>query len=208
MKVLGIVGSLRKHGNTDTLVDRALKAVSSDQIETKKIYLSDYDFSDCIGCQRCKDCFECAVKDGMQEIYHELEDADAIILGSPTYFYNVTGLTKNFLDRLYAYEVFDDNDRSVWSSLFEITGIRYAVTIAVCEQQDEADMGFTSLAMDKALQAVGYRVVDSVKALHLFSKGEAANHANELNMAANAGAKLAKTLLLSQKVKLQKSNSK
>lgn len=208
MKVLGIVGSLRKRGNTDLLLDSALQAAKDCNLETKKIYLSDYPFGDCIGCQGCKDSFSCVVKDGMQEIYHELESADAIILGSPTYFYNVTGLTKNFLDRLYKYEVFDDNDRSVWSSLFEITGIRYAVTIAVCEQQDESDMGFTSQAMDKALQAVGYRVVDSVKVLHLFSKGEAANDTNALNMAANAGKKLAKTLLLSQKVKQGVSNSK
>lgn len=96
----------------------------------------------------------------------------------------------------------------MWSSLFEITGIRYAVTIAVCEQQDESDMGFTSPAMDKALQAVGYRVVESVKVMHLFSKGEAANDEKALRMAANAGKKLAKVLLLSQKVKQDVSNPK
>jgi multimeric flavodoxin WrbA len=208
MKVLGIVGSLRKHGNTDLLLDSALQAAASCNMETKKIYLSDYQFGDCIGCQRCKDCFSCAVKDEMQKIYRELESVDAIILGSPTYFYNVTGLTKNFLDRLYVYNVFDSSDRSVWSSLFEITGIRYAVTIAVCEQQDESDMGFTSPAMDKALQAVGYRVVESVKVMHLFSKGEAANDEKALRMAANAGKKLAKVLLLSQKVKQDVSTPK
>lgn len=201
MKVIGFVGSARKNGNTDILVDMALRGVEEAGLETEKVFLSDYSFSDCIGCEACKGTCQCGLKDDMQIIYQKIEKADAIILGSPTYFYNVSGITKNFLDRLYAYEIFDCEDRSVWLSLNEVLGIKYAVTVAICEQNNNEDMGYTSILMDKTLQAVGYRVVESVKALHLFSKGEAKNHDNYLQISFDGGIKLARTLLLSKSLK-------
>ncbi len=201
LKILGISGSLRKKGNTDILIDAALKAAEEVGVETEKIYLSDYKFKDCIGCQKCGDSFRCVIKDGMQQIYDLLEAADAIVLGSPTYFYNVTGLTKTFLDRLYPYDAFDEEDRSVWLSMNELRGIKYAATIAVCEQETTADMGYTSVAMDQALSAVGYRVVESVKVLKLFEKGEAKHDREAIRQAERAGEKLAKTLLLAKRWK-------
>ncbi|NCC86564.1 MAG: flavodoxin family protein [Clostridia bacterium] len=201
MTVLGIVGSTRKNGNTDMLVDKVLSGAQEQGLKTEKIYLSDYNFSGCVGCEGCKDICKCVIKDGMQEIYKKIEEADAIVLGSPTYFYNVTGITKTFLDRLYAYDMFDSEDRSVWISLNEVLGIKYAVTVAVCEQNNYEDMGYTSIVMDKTLQAVGYRVVESVKALHLFSKGEAKKHDEFLDECFRAGTKLAKTLVLARSAK-------
>jgi len=201
MKVLGIVGSNRKHGNTDILVKKVLEGVKSCNIDTELIYLSDYNFKSCIGCEGCSKTYKCVIKDDMSKIYELIDAADGIVVGSPTYFYNVNGLTKSFLDRLYAYEIFDEEDRSVWLSLNEVLGLKYAVTVAICEQEDEADMGFTSIALDKTLSAVGFRVVQSVKALHVFSKGEILENASDLEKSVSAGQKLAKTLLLSQKVK-------
>jgi len=201
MKVIGFVGSARKNGNTDILVDMVLRGVEESGLEIEKVFLSDYTFSDCIGCEACKKTYQCVLKDDMQIIYQKIEEADAIVLGSPTYFYNVSGITKNFLDRLYAYEIFDSEDRSVWLSLNEVLGVKYAVTVAICEQKSYDDMGYTSILMDKTLQAVGYRVVESVKALHLFSKGEAKSHDNYLQISLDAGIKLARTLLLSQSFK-------
>ena len=116
MKVLGIVGSPRKKGNTDILVEAVLSGANSMGTETEKIYLADYQFKGCTGCEGCSKTYDCVINDGMQEIYNKIEEADALVLGSPTYFYNVTGITKLFLDRLFKYEIFDDDDRSVWLS--------------------------------------------------------------------------------------------
>ena len=115
----------------------------------------------------------------------------------------MSSLTKAWLERLYCYDVFGDSDRSVWLSLGEVTGIKYAVTVAVCEQNDVKDMGYTSLAMDKALQAVGFRVVESVKALHLYKKGDCEKQKEILEEAAFAGEKLGKTILLADRVRKQ-----
>lgn len=196
MKILAIVGSPRKKGNTDVLVEAAIVGAKNQGAEVEKIYLSDLKFDGCIGCEGCKKSCKCVIKDDMQQLYSKLENADGIILGSPTYFYNVTWLTKKFLDRLYAYEIFDSSDRSVWSSVFEKNRIKYAVTIAVCEQNDIKDMGFASDAMNMALSAVGIRNVYSVKALHLFNKNSVIPKSEIAQETENAGEKLVKTIKL------------
>lgn len=201
MKVLGFVGSTRKNGNTDVLVQNVLKGVLSCGIEAELIYLSNYNFSACTGCEGCRSTFRCIKKDDMQSIYNKLEEADGIVLGSPTYFYNLSSITKAFIERLYCYDVFDNTDRSVWLSFGELIGIKYAVTVAICEQNNIEDMGYTSMAMDRSLQAVGYRIVESMKILHMFKKGDAENHEDILNEAIIAGKKLGKTILLSNSMK-------
>lgn len=204
MKILGIVGSPRKNGNTDILVETALLAAKNDDIEVEKIYLSDYAFKGCIGCEGCRETFKCVIKDEMDKIYEKLDESDAIILGSPTYFYNVTSLTKAFIDRLYVYETFDEEDRSVWLSINEAIGMKYAITIATCEQESEEDLGYTSVVMEKSLQSVGYRVVSSIKALHVFKKGEVKNHKDILDECENSGRRLSKTLMLLNKIQKMK----
>ncbi len=203
MKILGVMGSPRKKGNTDILVDSVLNGAKVLEAEIEKIYLSDLNFKGCIGCEGCSKTCKCVLKDDMQSVYQKLEEADGIVLGSPTYFYNVSGLTKMFIDRLYAYEVFNDNDRSVWLSRNEVLGTKYAVTIAVCEQETEDNIGFASDAMSIALKAVGWRTVDNIKALHLFKRGEAITHQMLIETAEKAGEKLAKTILLADNLKVK-----
>lgn len=201
MEILGIVGSYRKSGNTDILVKKVLEGAAKNGIDTNYIFLPDFNIKDCIGCEGCKANYKCVIKDDMQKIYPLIERADALVIGSPTYFYNVTGITKNFLNRLYCYEIFDENDRSVWIGLNEAIGIKYAVTVAVCEQDKEEDMGYTSLTLSKTLEAVGYRVIDNIKALHVYSKGDILKYEDELKRAILTGEKLAKTLKLCHNLK-------
>lgn len=200
MKVLGIVGSKRKKGNTSTLVEETLKALKKEGIETELIFLGDYDIKDCYGCEGCKDTFKCIIKDDMQKLYPLILESDAVVLGSPTYFYNISSDMKAFLDRCYNFEVFAEDDRSVWMSVNEAMGGKYAVAIAICEQHDEKDMGFTAEAMTKPLEALGYRIIDTVKILELFKMGEALKNNKALEQAKRAGEKLAKTLKLRREI--------
>ena len=200
MDVLGIVGSCRKGGNTDVLIRKVLEGVEKTGLSTEILYLSDHVFSGCTGCEGCQRSSRCVVRDDMQTIYPLLEQARGLVLGSPTYFYNVTGLAKNFIDRLYCYEFFDGNNRSVWLGLHEVLGIKYAVTVAVCEQESAEDMGFASEALGKSLTAVGYRVVDAVKAYRAFARGAVAQQPETLARACKAGEKLAGTLNLHDQV--------
>ena len=196
MKVLGIVGSRRKNGNTAYLVQQALHAIESKEVETELIYLGDYNIRGCIGCEGCRHTYKCVIMDDMQKIYPLIMNSDAIVLGSPTYFYNITSDMKAFIERLYCFQVFAEDDRSVWSSINEALGGKYAVVISICEQNDEKDMGFTSEAMSKPLEGLGYRVIETVKILKLFKKEDALKNQEALDQVKRAGKKLEKTFRL------------
>lgn len=86
---------------------------SDDDIEREVVYLSDLHINGCRGCERCRGAGKCIIADDMQKLYPKIERANAIILASPTYFYNVTDLMKTFIERLYCYECFHPQNRSV-----------------------------------------------------------------------------------------------
>ncbi len=201
MKILAVVGSPRKEGNSSILTREALKPFQEQGIEAALIYLSDYDFQDCNGCEGCKETYKCVIDDGMQDIYPLILESDALIVASPAYFYNITAHMKAFIDRCYCFVVFDKNDRSVWMSINEASALKYAVVIAVCEQDKVEEMGYTAEAMEKPLEALGYRVIDTVKALRLFAAGEALGDEKVLRKARQAGEKLLKTLRLKERLK-------
>ncbi len=208
MKILGIVGSKRKKGNTSSLVLKALESAKGDGVETDVIFLGDYSIKGCTGCEGCRDTYKCVINDDMQKIYPLLLEADGIILGSPTYFYNVTADVKAFIDRCYCFEVMSKDDRSVWMGINEVLGGRYAAVIAVCEQHSAEDMGYTGEAMAKPLEALGYRVLNIVKILGLFEKGKADGDNRAIEQVENAGKRLLKTLKLRKDIEKKLSGNR
>ena len=99
-KVVGIVGSPRKNGNTEFLVKTCLDKISESGIETELITLAGKDINFCIGCDSCKKTNECFQKDDMVQLTKKVKDAEGIIMSSPVYFGDMTGLAKTFIDRL------------------------------------------------------------------------------------------------------------
>lgn len=101
MKILALNGSPRILGNTDILIDRVLQGANSCGHKTEKIRLYDYQILPCLDCRMCKkDDFNCALKDGMREIYPKLEEADLIVFGTPVYWYGPTAKMKLLVDRM------------------------------------------------------------------------------------------------------------
>lgn len=196
MKILGIAGSKRKKGNTAILLKEALQAAQNEGAKTELVFLDDYAITGCRGCEGCRESYKCVINDDMQKLYPLLLGSDGIILGSPTYFYNISADMKAFLDRCYCFEVFDEKDRSCWVSINEALGGKYAAVIAVCEQQNEKDMGFAPETMSLSLQALGYRVIEQVKVFNLFKAGAVLKDYDALQRAGEAGKKLVKTIRL------------
>lgn len=207
MYVIGISGSPRKNGNTSFLVRQALEEIKNHGIDTELIELSDYRIADCRGCEGCRQTYACVIRDDMQKIYPLLEKADAVVLGSPTYFYDVTALMKAFLDRLYCYEVFDDDDRSVWMSVNEALGGKLAAVISVCEQKKAQDTGYAAKTMRLTLESLGYRVTDCAEVIDLFAKNEASEDAAAILEVKSLGQRLAKTMLLKETIRSKFENS-
>ena len=83
MKVLGIVCSPRKGGNTEILVREALEGAGEVGGETELILVADKNIAPCDACDTCRETGVCRIKDDMQPIYQQLDQADGIILGTP-----------------------------------------------------------------------------------------------------------------------------
>jgi multimeric flavodoxin WrbA len=103
MLVIGIEGSPRKQGNTEQLVATVLDGAKEAGAETNFFKLADMDIADCISCYGCKKKGICVVEDDMHILYEAIQQADAVVLGSPVYFWQVNAITKRFMDRLLAF---------------------------------------------------------------------------------------------------------
>ncbi len=102
MKVLGIFGSPRRGGNTDLLLEEALKGAEKEGAEVERLYISDLRITSCTACHGCDETGKCIIQDDMQEIYPKLLEADIILLASPIFFYGISGWAKAFVDRSQA----------------------------------------------------------------------------------------------------------
>ena len=102
MRILGVVCSPRKEGNTEVLVKEALEAAREAGSQTELFLVADKNISPCDGCGACQKDGICKIKDDMQELYQQMEQADGIIFGTPVYFFSVTAQAKAIMDRTYA----------------------------------------------------------------------------------------------------------
>jgi hypothetical protein len=98
-RVLGIAGSPRLGGNTETLLDWSLAAAESEGAEVIKFRLRALDIGYCRACEACSTDGICAVKDDMHLLYPHLRSADAIILAAPVYSMGMPALPKAMIDR-------------------------------------------------------------------------------------------------------------
>jgi multimeric flavodoxin WrbA len=100
MKILGIDGSPRKNGNTETLVNTILQGAEANGAETRHYKIAEMKLSPCLGCMDCRESGSCIHEDDMTPLYDEIQSSDGIIIGSPVYMWQVSAQTKTFLDRL------------------------------------------------------------------------------------------------------------
>lgn len=103
MKILGIVCSPRKGGNTEILVSEALASAKDLGAAVELLTIADKNISPCDGCESCMKISMCKIKDDMQDIYPKLLESDGIILGTPVYFWSVCAQAKALIDRTYPY---------------------------------------------------------------------------------------------------------
>ncbi len=101
MKVIAFNGSARKDGNTSILIKTVLERIEAAGIETELIWLGNKPLGGCMACYKClknKD-GRCAQDDLMNEYLEKMLQADGIILGSPTYFADVSCNMKALIER-------------------------------------------------------------------------------------------------------------
>ncbi len=102
-KVLILMGSPRKKGNTAILCDGFTRGAEEAGNQVERIDIISKNVAGCFGCNNCqRNGGTCVQKDDMTEIYEKIADADVIVLASPVYFYTWTAQLKTVLDRTYA----------------------------------------------------------------------------------------------------------
>ena len=102
MKVIAFNGSARKDGNTAILIKQALRELEREGIETELVQLAGTRIQGCIACSECFETRDqcCVVTDdAVNEYIAKMLHADGIILGSPTYFADITPELKALIDR-------------------------------------------------------------------------------------------------------------
>ncbi len=103
-KVLVILGSPRRKGNSAALADQIIKGAVAEKATVESVYLHGLQISACQACMKCqrKRSAGCATQDDMQDIYRKLVEADAWVIASPVYWFTMSAQTKLFMDRCFA----------------------------------------------------------------------------------------------------------
>ena len=147
MKLMAFNGSPRKGWNTAVLLEQAVEGAASQGAGTRLVHLYDLRYQGCISCFACKkrggkSYGTCAVQDDLTPIYAEIREADALLLGSPIYFGDVTGEIRSFLERLlFPYLLYDDPSRSLFPRTIR-TGWIYTMNLP---EGQAREMGYDRL---------------------------------------------------------------
>jgi multimeric flavodoxin WrbA len=146
MKVIGINGSPRNNHNTAALLKKALEGAEANGAETELINLYQLNYKGCTSCFACKlkdgkNYGTCARKDELTSVLQKIKQADAIILSSPIYLWDITGQMHSFLERLiFPYRTYTEGYKSIFGRTIK-TGFIYTMNVTA-EQMNE--IGFRS----------------------------------------------------------------
>ena len=107
MKVILLNGSPHNNGCTRRALEEVSNTLKKEKIETEVINVGNKDIRGCIACNTCKKDGKCVFNDIVNEIASKFEEADGIIIGTPTYYAGSNGTIISLLDRLFYSTHFD-----------------------------------------------------------------------------------------------------
>jgi multimeric flavodoxin WrbA len=175
MKILFLNGSPRKNGYTVGVMKYLEEGI--DSIHTVEwVHAYDLNIKPCMSCLQCRPNKECILpKDDGHAVWHKIHSADAIIIGSPTYFGNISGPLKILIDRnLTAFEEIAANGLEMPTPLHKgkkaamVTACNAPSPISQLPTQSKG----TLQAMEVALKAGGYNIIGSITLDGAASKNE------------------------------------
>lgn len=188
MKVLGIMGSPRIEGNTDLLLDEALKGAQSQQAEVEKIVVDKLKITPCREYYGCLKDGNCVIRDDMDDIYPKLLEADGIIVASPIFFYGLAAQLKALIDRCQA----------LWARRYILHNLpdlaRKGVFIGVGATRGKQLFNGSILTVKYFFQAIGVEYVDELLVRGVDKKGEIKEHPTALSDAFELGKRLAQKI--------------
>lgn len=181
MKIVGFSGSPRKDGNTDILVNQIMVGASEKGAEVKFFHLNKMNIKPCQADNYCKSHDRCAMKDDMQGIYDEIMSADAVVLGSPVYMWQMSAQTKILVDRFYAFLNEDYTSK--------VKGKNIVLAYAQGNPQEDIFKGYFDYNANM-LHFLGFNVKDTLVAAGVRDKGDVLKNPELMEKAKDIGKSL------------------
>ena len=177
MKVIGFNASPRKNANTQSLVEAVLKGAENKGAETRLINLNQLNVKGCQGCEACKkDLGKCFQKDDLSPLLKEMAECDAVVLGTPVYYYQVSSQLKALIDRFYCFVNFE-LDPETWE-VKEIRAFPEGKKFVVVTSRGDVEETETYPELYEQLQNWFNAVVSGMKP----ASTEFINHYGSMNM--------------------------
>ncbi len=107
MKVLLVNGSPHEKGVTATALNEMIKIFEAEGIETELFQIGNMTLKGCVACRYCSAAGKCVTDDVVNEFAAKLEQADGMVVGTPTYYASPNGTVLSFMDRLFYSTHFD-----------------------------------------------------------------------------------------------------
>ena len=186
MKVLGLMGSPRRQGNTDLLLDKALEGASEAGAEIEKVLVSKLKISPCLEIYACLKDGNCSIRDDMQLLYKKLLEADHVVFASPIFFYSITSQAKAIVDRCQALWV----RRHVLGMGKEDKRERRGVFVSVGATQGEKLFDGAVLTVKYFFDAIGVKYAGDLLVRGVANKGQIEEHPAALQDAFRLGQEL------------------
>jgi len=185
VKVLGFMGSPRIKGNTDLLLDEALKGAQSQGAEVDKIIVDKLNITPCREYYGCTRNGNCAIRDDMDDIYVKLLSAERVILASPMFFYALTAQVKALIDR----------SQALWARKHVLgqnppDSNRKGAFIGVGATRGKELFTGSILTVKYFFQTIGVKYTDELLIRGVDKKGEIKEHPTALTDAFELGRKL------------------
>jgi multimeric flavodoxin WrbA len=182
-KILGVVGSPRKKGNTHILVSRILDGAKDEGALTEILFLGDLNIRECDGCHVCWKGKQCSKKDDMNKIYPKIIQSDVIILGTPVYWYAPTALMKCFIDRFVYFNCPGNRAKIIGKS---------AVIAVPFEEENPKTADLLVKFFKKSFQYLEMKLIGKILVPGVSRRGDILKKEERLEKAYKLGRKLAK----------------
>jgi len=172
-------------GNTDLLLDEALKGAASQRAEVEKILVDKLQIAPCKEYYGCLKDGKCVIKDDMDDIYDKLLATDAVIIASPIFFYTVSAQLMLLISRCQA----------LWARKYVLKNMdipeKKGAFIAVGATRGAKLFDGPKLTIRYFFQAINAKYTDELLIRGVDKKGEIKEHSTALSDAYELGKRLA-----------------
>ena len=177
-RVLGVVGSPRKNGNTHLLVSTVLAGAREQGADTKLVLLGKRKIVECDGCHTCWEKGRCYHDDDMRKLHKRVAKTDVIVFGTPVYWYGPTVVMKAFLDRFVYFN--GPRNRPLLKGLS-------AVLVVPFEEADPSTADPLVAMFEKSLAYLEVPLVAKLLVSGVTKRGEVRKHPGRLEEALRIG---------------------